>query len=94
MNKPLLAAGEIGNRWDAFLQSDGGVLVPKDGLIGRGMRKEFQRLKRKHGIQETVALYKEKGVYNMYMKEKPGMRHLDSVSASQPSGNKGQGKSL
>ena len=68
--------------------------MKKDGPIGKGMRKEFQRLKKKHGVKETVALYKENGVYNIYMKEKPGMRHLDSMGASQPSGNQGQGKSL
>ena len=67
VNKPLLAAGEVSRRMHAYVHEQGGVLMEKDGKICRGLRKEFNRLKRLHGERELFQLHKEHGTYHVWV---------------------------
>ena len=51
----------------AYIHEQGGVLMEKEGKICRGLRKEFNRLKRLHGQKELFQLHKEHGTYHVWV---------------------------
>ena len=67
MNKPLMAAGEVSTMRDFFIHDTGGVLMERNGQISKGMRLEFNRLRRLHGAKELIPLHKENGTYHFWM---------------------------
>ena len=68
VHKPLVAASKTtALGYDAFMDHTGGILIPRDGPVGRGMRIEMSRLMRIHGRKGTLPLWLEKGVYNFYL---------------------------
>ena len=67
VNKPLMAAGEVSKAMDSYLHDDGGVLMDRNGKIAQGMRREFNRLKKRYGNRELVNLNKENGTYHFGM---------------------------
>ncbi|CAK0830015.1 unnamed protein product [Prorocentrum cordatum] len=51
-----------------WLSADGGYVIPKDGRIGKMLQKELDRLVRRFGDDSLLPVYRERGVYNFYMK--------------------------
>ena len=70
MRKILASASQVceKGRQLIWLSADGGYVIPKDGRIGRMMQKELDRLVRRFGDESLLPVYREKGVYNFYMK--------------------------
>ena len=67
VNKPLMAAGEVSKMMGSFIHDIGGVLMERSGEIAKGMRPEYNRLRRLHGANELVPLRKENGTYNFWV---------------------------
>ena len=67
VNKPLLAAGEVSQHLHAYIHEAGGVLMEKKGNICKGMRREFNRLKKRYGYKELFPLHKEHGTYHVWV---------------------------
>ena len=55
--------------------------MPRNGPIALGLRKEFDRLVSKHGVDALIPLYEENGVYNFYIK-KQGSEPVRSLAVS------------
>ena len=71
VHKPLVSGHQIctKGRQDAWLGSDGGYLMPRDGPIAVGLRNHFDKLIKKHGTSSLIPLYIENNVYNFYIKK-------------------------
>ena len=52
---------------DLWIGLKGGYMLPRDGPIATGLRREFERLAKIYGMGSTVQLYEENGVYNFYL---------------------------
>jgi len=68
VHKPLVSAAEMSRCLDCFTTSDGGVLLPKDGVIAKTMRKTLERLLRQHGREGVIDLHGEGNLYNFYLR--------------------------
>lgn len=92
VHKPLGSAGEISGSHDAYIWGNGGVLAPKNGPIAIGMKKEYNRLARLYGEQETLPLYKEGNLFNFYLRLTGEVQQLSAADPQpSPSGNRWQG---
>jgi hypothetical protein len=69
VHKPLVSAATTADLgYDAWLGGEFSVLVPRKGPLGRELASAVERILTKHGWGTTVPLYKERGVYNFYLK--------------------------
>ena len=48
------------------------MLLPSDGPGAKGLRSEYARLIKKHTRKNVVDVYREKGVYNIYVQKTAG----------------------
>ena len=79
VHKPLMAAGEVTDKGnDCWLSEDGGFVIQKGSQIQKAMRAAFEAAVQKYGYKGTVAVYKERGIYNMYVREKKPKKDLCS----------------
>ena len=63
VHKPLVSASqacEKGNL-DIWVDKDGGVLIPSDGPVAKGLHREYARLIKKHTSKNVMDVYMEKG---------------------------------
>ncbi len=64
-HKALVSAAEVcDTSQDIWLGTDGGMILPTDGPIAKGLRREFEKLKEQYGLDGVIPVYKEKGVFN------------------------------
>ena len=71
VHKPLISAGQLLAKGHiAFMDGDGGLIVPESTAFGKELRAAYEKLLAKHGTNGTVTLYQERGVYNYYLKMK------------------------
>ena len=85
VHKPLTSAGQILAKGHiAFMDGDGGLIVPECTAFGKELRAAYEQLLAKHGTSGTVPLYKERGVYNYYLRMKEA-NPKGSTRASVPS---------
>ena len=71
VHKPLVSASQVcekGNL-DFWVDKDGGVLIPSDGPVAKGLHREYSRLVEKHTSKNILDVYREKGVYNLYVQK-------------------------
>ena len=69
VGKPLAAAGDITDKGnDIYMSGDFGWVIQKDSEIWWAMRQAFSSALVKHGQDNMVRLYKERGIYNMYIR--------------------------
>jgi len=68
VHKPLLAAGQVTDKGNSvWLSSDGGHIIEKGSYVQRCLQKAFEEAMRKTSGRDTLEVYKENGVYNVYM---------------------------
>ena len=86
VHKPLVSAGQVSKSHDGFIWEDGGALVPRQSALAVGMRKEWYRLVRKHGLdsQQVLPLRREGGTYNFYVKKSGKMEQINPLGEGQP----------
>jgi hypothetical protein len=91
VHKPLVSAAELASKQDAFITDRGGVLLPKDGIIAKELRKTLSRLLWEHGRDGVVDLHREGNLYNFYLKagKWEPLDSVSSVSAQSQSGRSG-----
>ena len=71
VHKPLISAGQLLAKGHiAIMDGDGGLIVPESTAFGKEMRAAYERLLAKYGTSGAITLYKERGVYNYYLKMK------------------------
>jgi hypothetical protein len=105
VHKPLGSATEFAKSHDSFLWQHGGALVPKEHPVAVGMRKEWDRLIYKHGIDKIMKLHRQGSLYNFYVKMPTyvnqitalddGSKHISAIATkkkTEQSGNCGQAK--
>ena len=64
VRKPLVSASKVcGADNDIWLGSDGGYVIPKYGPIGVEMRKHFEHLVQKYGMQSLLPVYLHNEVF-------------------------------
>eukprot|EP00971_Amphidinium_carterae_P248511 4933413-Amphidinium_carterae.1 len=83
VHKPLASAYRSLRANTAFLNSDGGVLFPKDSLPGKKLEKHTQQLWEKYQ-HLAIPLYQENGVYNMYIQPSAELSGAKTASAVGP----------
>ena len=83
VHKPLTSASQClgGGNQLCWLDSDGGWIIPRGGVIGKALENELQRLIQKHGSERLLPVYQEKGVYNFYLQIE-GREELNAVGGS------------
>ena len=79
VHKPLGSAAEFAKSHDSFLWEDGGALVPKSHPVAIGMRKEWERLTQKHGLDQVMTLHRQGSLYNFYVKMPKEVIQISSV---------------
>ena len=67
VGKSLLSAAEVSKTYDSHLWSDGDILVPKDGQLGRKVRDFIWRQIKDAGKEGCIDLFRENDVYNAYL---------------------------
>ena len=76
VNKPLASAGDITDKGnDIFMSGDWGVVLQKGSPVWQAVRVAYHEAVNCYGTQGLVNLYKEKGIYNMYVKVSDGEAH-------------------
>ena len=84
VHKPLVAPGKVTGKGDDVLFSgDGGHIIHRDSQLHKEMRKAHEKLFRKYGYKGTTPLYKENGIYNLYVWK---ARPRDAADALQQAG--------
>ena len=68
VHKPLLSAAELTRKNDVYLFGDGGWAVSHRSKVADELRAALEAAVAKHGYDGCMSIYKEKNVYNMYMK--------------------------
>jgi len=69
VHKPLLAAGEVTDKANAvWLDGDGGFVIHANSPAMREVRAAVEKAMAKHGGKGCFDLFKERGVYNTYVK--------------------------
>ena len=63
----MLSAGEVSKTYDSYLRSDGDILVPKDGQLGRKVRDFIWRQIEQGGKEACIDLFRDSNVYNAYL---------------------------
>ena len=96
VHKPLGSAGEFSKTHDAWLWENGGVLIPKNSTVAKGMRGFYKTLVAKYGDKGHLDLIKEGNLFNIYLKKCGRVEELNALSdasddASGSSGNNRQG---
>ena len=54
---------------DFWVDRDGGVLLPSGGPVAKGLHREYARLIKIHTSKNIMDVYKENGVYNLYVQK-------------------------
>ena len=67
-----MAASKVRKFMDSYIHDSGGVLLERNGKICKGMRKEFNQLKRLHGDKELIDLHNENRTYHFWMQADQG----------------------
>ena len=89
VHKPLGSGAVLSKQFDAFLGSEGGVLVPKGHPVAKEMREYYQYLKQWYGNEEFVKLYREGNLYNFYVKKTgPTTKEVGAVDSGGPTPDK------
>lgn len=70
VHKTLVSASACSRTQDAWITNDGGWLWPRDGPLGRELAKAVDRIMAKHEYKDTIPIYKERGVYNFYVRRR------------------------
>ena len=69
--RPLASAAQMLNAGRiAFMDKDGGLVIPDTSAFGRELTECYYRLLEKYGVTGCLPLYKEKQVYNFYLRLK------------------------
>ena len=69
VRKPLVSATGVEEKGhDAFLSETGRYIIWKGSPAQREIREAVARILAKHDFARTTQLYKERGVYNIYLK--------------------------
>ena len=45
------------------------MLIPSEGPVAKGLHREYERLTRMHKSKDIMGVYKERGVYNLYVQK-------------------------
>ena len=69
VHKNLVSAALVNKVNDAYLWSDGGVIVPSNSEFAKEMHKCFNRLVAKYGDSNHLKLHVENHVYGFYLKD-------------------------
>jgi hypothetical protein len=110
VHKPLLAAGQVTDKGNSvWLSGDRGYIVEKGSYVQKCVQKAFDEAMKETSGRGTLEVYKENGIYNLYMqvdvtaeRSEPGVTLDLSAGASQgsrvdpraPGGFQRQGRSL
>ena len=86
VHKTLVSASACSRTQDAWITNDGGWLWPRDGPLGRELAKAVDKIMAKHGHKDIIPIYKERGVYNFYVRRRGKPRADASVVGSPLSG--------
>ena len=70
VHKPLLSGGEVSEKNDVLLWDDGGWIVSHQSAAAGAIRKAVSRILNKHGYAGVTPVYKERNVYNVYLRRK------------------------
>ena len=85
VHKPLGSGAELSNNYDSFCGAEGGVLVPKGHPLATEMRRYYQELKHYYGNDGFVRLYRERNLFNFYVKKVgPTTKVLGAVDEPAP----------
>ena len=88
VHKPLGSGAQLSSKFDSFVGSKGGVLVPKDHPVAREMQNYYKYLTEWYGKEGFIRLYREGNLFNFYIKETgPSAKAMGSVETSQKQGN-------
>lgn len=86
VHKPLGSAGEFSRTHDAWLWEDGGVLIPKNTMVAKGMRGFYKTLVKKYGDKGHLELVKEGNLFNIYLKKIGQVEELNALSDASDEG--------
>jgi len=92
VHKPLGSASEFSGTHDCWLYEEGGVLLPKNGPVAKGLRAEYNRLVARHGIGDSLPIYREGNLYNFYLEMEP-WKQLNPLQVGGSSSSSGDGQS-
>ena len=73
VHKPLVSAGAVADKDnDMWLSQDGGYIIRSGCAAHTEIRTAIDKILRKHHYEGTTTIYKERGVYNFYVKGRSG----------------------
>jgi hypothetical protein len=78
--KPLGSGNELARFHDSYIWDTGGVVLPRDGPVGRGLEREYNRLVSVYGTKGHIALHKEGNLYHYYVKKIGEARRIGELS--------------
>jgi hypothetical protein len=91
VHKPLGSGAQLSNKFDSFIGSKGGILVPKDHPVAHEMARYYQYLTDWYGKDGFIRLYREGNLFNFYVKKTgPSAKKVEamgSVGDASKSGN-------
>ena len=58
-----MSGGKVAKNSDMWLGSDGGYIMPRDGVFAKKLRKAFEELRTQYDDSSLTPVYLEKGVF-------------------------------
>lgn len=84
VHKPLGSGSALAKNADTYLWDTGGVIIPRESPVAKGLCEEYHRLVNLYGNRGEIQLHREGGLYNYYVK-KVGKAELAPVVDTGPS---------
>ena len=69
VHKPLGSGSALAKNADTYLWDTGGVIIPRESPVAKGLCEEYDRLVKLYGNRGEIQLHREGGLYNYYVKK-------------------------